>query len=140
MPDVRRRELIALLGGAAAAAWPVAVRAQQPTPIVSFVNLGSPAASAPRVAAFQKGLSETGYVESQNVTIEYYWLDGRFDRLPSLMADLVRRRAPLLRRPVRPLLLRPPKQRPRRSRLSSASAKTPSSLVWSQALPGRAAM
>jgi len=99
MPDVRRRELIALLGGAAAAAWPVAVRAQQPTPIVSFVNLGSPAASAPRVAAFQKGLSETGHVESQNVTVEYYWLDGRFDRLPSLMADLVRRRVAVIATP-----------------------------------------
>ena len=59
-----RREFITLLGGAAAA-WPLAARAQQPTPIVSFVSLGSPAASAPRVAAFQKGLSETGHVESQ---------------------------------------------------------------------------
>jgi len=77
----------------------VAASAQQPTPIVSFVSLGSPAASAPRVAAFQKGLSETGHVESQNVTVEYYWLDGRFDRLPSLMADLVRRRVAVIATP-----------------------------------------
>jgi len=68
-------------------------------PIVGFVSLGSPAASAPRVVAFQKGLSETGHVESQNVTVEYYWLDGRFDRLPSLMADLVRRRVAVIATP-----------------------------------------
>src|SRR6516225_8871818 len=96
--QLQRREFITLLGGAAAA-WPLAARAQQPTPIVGFVSLGSPAASAPRVAAFQKGLSETGHVESQNVTVEYYWLDGRFDRLPSLMADLVRRRIAIIATP-----------------------------------------
>ena len=84
---IKRREFITLLGGSAV--WPLAARAQQQAmPIVGFVSLGSPAASAPRVVAFQKGLSETGHVESQNVTVEYYWLDGRFDRLPSLMADL----------------------------------------------------
>jgi putative tryptophan/tyrosine transport system substrate-binding protein len=94
---MKRREFITLLGGAAV--WPVGARAQQPTPIVSFVSLGSPAASAPRVAAFQKGLSETGHVQSQNVTVEYYWLDGRFDRLPSLMADLVRRRVAVIATP-----------------------------------------
>ena len=94
---MKRRAFITLLGGVAA--WPVAASAQQPTPIVSFVSLGSPAASAPRVAAFQKGLSETGHVESQNVTVEYYWLDGRFDRLPSLMADLVRRRVAVIATP-----------------------------------------
>jgi putative ABC transport system substrate-binding protein len=95
---VKRRDFITLLGGAAAA-WPLAASAQQPTPIVAFVSLGSPAASAPRVAAFQKGLSETGHVESQNVTVEYYWLDGRFDRLPSLMANLVRRRVAVIATP-----------------------------------------
>ena len=94
---MKRRAFITLLGGVAA--WPVAASAQQPTPIVSFVSLGSPAASAPRVAAFQKGLSETGHVESQNVTVEYYWLDGRFDRLPSLMAELVHRRVAVIATP-----------------------------------------
>jgi len=95
---IKRREFITLLGGSAV--WPLAARAQQQAmPIVGFVSLGSPAASAPRVVAFQKGLSETGHVESQNVTVEYYWLDGRFDRLPSLMADLVRRRVAVIATP-----------------------------------------
>ena len=95
---IRRRKFLASLGGAAAA-WPLAAHAQQPTPIVSFVNLGSPAASALRVAAFQKGLGETGHVESQDVMVEYYSADGRFDRLPSLMADLVRRRVAVIATP-----------------------------------------
>jgi putative ABC transport system substrate-binding protein len=94
---MKRREFITLLGGAAT--WPITARAQQVAPIVSFVSLGSSAISAPRVAAFRKGLSETGHVESQNVTVEYYWLDGRFDRLPSLMADLVRRRVAVIATP-----------------------------------------
>ena len=68
-------------------------------PIVGFVNAGSPEASAPRAAAFRKGLSEAGYVEGQNVTVEYHWLEGQYDRLPSLMADLVRRRVAVIATP-----------------------------------------
>jgi ABC-type uncharacterized transport system substrate-binding protein len=80
-----------LLGGAAAA-WPLAARAQQPAlPIVGFVSGRSTDTSVREVAAFRKGFNETGYVEGQNATIEYHWLEGQYDRLPSLMADLARR-------------------------------------------------
>jgi putative ABC transport system substrate-binding protein len=87
---MRRREFISLVGGAAT--WPLATLAQpSATPVVGFVNGRSPEASATVAGAFRKGLSEAGYVEPRNVTVEYHWLDGHYELLPSLMADLVRR-------------------------------------------------
>ena len=84
---MRRREFITLLGGAAAT-WPLAVHAQQPTmPVVGFIRDGSADASARYMAAFRKGLNETGTVEGQNVSVEYHWLEGQIDRLPALIAD-----------------------------------------------------
>jgi putative ABC transport system substrate-binding protein len=89
--SIARRQFISALGGVIVA-WPLAARAQQPAmPVVGCINPGSPDASAPRVAAFRKGLNETGYVEGQNVTVEYHWLEGQYDRLPALVADLVYR-------------------------------------------------
>ena len=88
---MQRRKFITLLGGAIAV-WPLAVHAQQPAlPVVAFVRDGSLEANAGYLAAFRKGLNESGYVEGQNVTVEYHWLEGQYDRLPALMADLARR-------------------------------------------------
>jgi putative ABC transport system substrate-binding protein len=94
---MRRREFISLIGGAAA--WPLVARAQQPLPVVGFVDGVSREFAASRAAGFRKGLSEVGYVEGQNVTVEYHWLAGQYDRLPSLMADLVRRRVAVIATP-----------------------------------------
>jgi putative ABC transport system substrate-binding protein len=95
---MRRRTFIAGLGSAAA--WPIAARAQQPgLPVIGFVNAGSADASADEMAAFRNGLGETGYVEGQNVTVDYHWLEGQNDRLPALMADLVRRRVAVIATP-----------------------------------------
>jgi putative ABC transport system substrate-binding protein len=97
---VNRREFIMLLGGAAAA-WPLAARAQQPAmPIVGLVGPRSPEESTRLGAAFRKALNETGYIEAQNVMVEYHWLEGKYDRLPALMADLVRRRVAVIATPA----------------------------------------
>jgi putative ABC transport system substrate-binding protein len=86
---MRRREFITLFGGAVAV-WPLTTRAQQPTiPLIGFLNVASADGRQPMVAAFCRGLQELGYVEGQNVAIEYRWADGRTDRLPGLVAELV---------------------------------------------------
>jgi putative ABC transport system substrate-binding protein len=98
--DLARRKFIAGLGGATVA-WPLAARAQQPAlPVVGFINSGSPDASARFVAAFRNGLNETGTIEGQNVTVEYHYLEGQYDRLPALMTDLVRRHVAVIATPA----------------------------------------
>jgi putative tryptophan/tyrosine transport system substrate-binding protein len=93
---MRRRELITLLGGAAVA-WPFAVRAQRKAmPVVGFLSSAPADTYASFLAAFHQGLSETGYVEGQSVTMEYRWAEGRYDRLPALAADLVGRKVDLI--------------------------------------------
>src|SRR5215813_4597649 len=97
---MRQREFITLLGGAAAA-LPLTARAQQPAmPVVGLVNGRSAQDAARYTAAFRKGLNETGYVEDQNVTVEYHWLEGQYDRLPSLIAQLVRHRVAVIATPA----------------------------------------
>jgi putative tryptophan/tyrosine transport system substrate-binding protein len=91
---MRRREFIAALGSAAAC--PIAGSTQQAMPVVGFVNGGSASAFADRARAFRQGLSEAGYVEGQKVMVEYHWLEGQYDDLPALIADLARRRVAVI--------------------------------------------
>jgi putative ABC transport system substrate-binding protein len=97
---MRRRDFFSLLDGAAAT-WPLAAHPQQPAlPVVAFIGGGSVAASVREVAAFREGLSEAGAIEGQNGTVEYHWLEGQQDRLPALVADLVRRRVTVIATPA----------------------------------------
>jgi putative ABC transport system substrate-binding protein len=93
---MRRRDFIKVVAGPAIS-WPLAARAQLPAmPVIGFIRDGSARSEARWVGGFQKGLSETGYVEGQNVTVEYHWLEGKYDRLPELLADLVRRQVAVI--------------------------------------------
>jgi putative ABC transport system substrate-binding protein len=104
---MRRREFITLLGGAVVGAWPIAARAQQPAmAVVGFLSSISPEGFAERLRGFRQGLRDGGYVEGENVAIEYRWAENQNDRLPSLAAELARRRVAVIvaagRRKLRP--------------------------------------
>ena len=136
---IGRRELLVALGGAAAA-WPLVARAQQAMPVIGYLESRSPDGMTDRLRAFRQGLKDTGYVEGENVRIEYRWAENQVDRLPMLAAELVRQRVNVIARLEASLWRWRPRRQLRQSPLSSASAKTRCRLVSLPATVGRAAM
>ena len=137
---MRRRDFIILLAGAMGG-WPSALRAHQKAmPVIGYLNGTSPEANAPQLAAFRQGLSDTGWIEGQNLAIEYRWAEFHYDRLPALAADLVGRKVSMSSPHVVVPVKHPQRNaRPRRSRSSLRPVPTRSGLGWSPVSPGRVA-
>jgi uncharacterized protein YbjT (DUF2867 family) len=133
---IGRRELLVVLGGAAAA-WPLAARAQQPSvPVIGFLGSSAPVDRASYLTAFRHGLREPGYVERQNVAIEYRWAQYQYDRLPDLAADLVRRRWSIPTSPSHSPLSRTFRLRPCPSGSKSKSSRLPPAVTLMRPLRG----
>ena len=133
---MRRREFISLLGCAAAPSlcWPLAARAQQPaTPVIGFLGSRSAEDSAALVAAFRVGLGETGFVEGRNLTIEFRWAEGHYDRLTMLAADLAARRVAVLAAPGGIAAGSRPRRQPRQYQSFFSPAPILSNSGWSRA-------
>ena len=138
---MRRRDFIAGLGGAAAspALWPFTARAQQAMPVIGYFNSGTAATQASNRGGVPRGPEGTGFVEGQNVAIEFRWADNQFDRLPALVAESMVARPVAVIVANTPCGARAPRPRPRRSRSCSRPAAIRCGTAWSRASTGRAA-